>query len=172
MSSCQRAVQLPLPAQGPEKGSPGIYSGRYIPYPNPSYRQDCLCLESYLDKPSGGGERDAEWVRLWLPKAEVMLDSSLPLMPHIQFITHFVGFTFKILKKPSPFSLLLTLPDGSSCPHFSPGSLQSHLLGFLLHHSSHSLSSTYIESGLLNNKSAQQHLVACCLIQSKNWSFK
>lgn len=94
--------------------------------PKSLYREDYFCLEIYLDKPPERGGSHAEWVRLWLPNAEVRLDSSLPLTPHIQFITHSVGFTFTIHPQTRSFSLLPTLPGCSSCPHLSLGPLQSH----------------------------------------------
>lgn len=92
----------------------------------PSTERTIFCLEIYLDKPPERGRSHAEWVRLWLPNAEVRLDSSLPLTLHIQFITHSVGFTFMIHPQTRSFSLLPTLPGCSSCPHLSPGPLQSH----------------------------------------------
>lgn len=118
---------------------------------NPSYREDNLCWRATLINLLGEEGEDAEWVRLWLPNAEVMLDSSLPLMPYIQFITHFIGFTFQ---KPDTsrnqtlliaFHLAWLLKLPSYLTRF-PAKLPLHF-----YHSSHSLFSTCTKSSLLRH---------------------
>ena len=115
MSSCQRTVQPPLPNQGEEKRSLEIFSGWYISYmnctyPNPSYRQDHLCLESHLDKPPGGGGEMLKWWGSGCPTLKSSL-THLFLSCHTSSSSHILlASPSRSIKKPAPshcFSLCL-----------------------------------------------------------------